>query len=106
VCLCGSSQVHVEFLLGWSFLVIHRMFWSLEYLETEDVKAEPHVQQLHDSLLSQKSAVEVCMLSLSALPVLQSKHCNDVFRKENTRKIRRVFCFNSTDRIGTELKAE
>jgi len=90
VCLCGSSRLLVEFLLGWSFCVlIHLMFCSLEYLQTQDVQALPRVLKLPDSLPSQKSAVEVCLLRLFTLPVLQSKCCSDVFRKENTRKIRK-----------------
>jgi hypothetical protein len=48
-----------------------------------------HVQKLHDSLPSQMSTVEVCLLRLFTSPVLQSKYCNDLFRKENTRKIRK-----------------
>jgi len=90
VCLCGSSHLLVEFLLGWSFCVlIHLMFCSLEFLQTQDVQALPRVQKLHDSLPSQKSAVEVCLLRLFTSPVIQSKYCNDVFRKEDTRKMRK-----------------
>jgi len=69
----------MEFLLGWSFCVlIHLIFCSLEYLQTQDVKALPHMQNLHDSLPLQKSAVEMCLLRLFTSPVLQSKYYNDV----------------------------
>ena len=81
--------------------LIHLMFCSLEYLPTQDVKPLPHVQKLHDSLPSQRSAMEVCLLRQFTSRILHSNYRNDVFRKEytNAENTRRE-CFASIKATG------